>query len=349
MQFASDNTGPAAPQVMDALMRANEGYAPSYGTDPIMERVRDRVREVFEAPDAAVYLVPTGTSANALSLAVLAKPWDGIFVHRTAHVEEDEAGAPEFYTGGAKLIVVDGANGKMTPDGLKAAVGVAGMRGVHSVQRGPVSITQVTELGTVWGQAELRAVTSVAKGAGIGVHMDGARFANAVAAGNTSPAEMTWKSGVDVLSFGGTKNGCLGVEAVVLFNPDLAWEFELRRKRAGHLFSKHRYLSAQMDAYLDGGLWLDLAAKANAAGKALSDGIATAGGRILFPTDANMVFAAWPRSGHARLQEAGARYYTWPGDVAPDGDPDEEIAARLVCNWATGADDIARFLDILRG
>ncbi len=250
MFFASDNTSGVPPEILTALAKANEGYAPSYGNDPIMARVRDRLREIFEAPEAAVYLVATGTAANALAMSIACPPWAAVFCHRSAHVAEDECGAPEFFTGGAKLVLVEGAHGKMTPETLAAALARTGASGVHGVQRGMLSITNVTEAGTVYSVAEVAALTALAKAQNLPVHMDGARFANALVATNASPAEMTWKAGVDILSFGGTKNGLMGVEAVVLFDPAKAWEFELRRKRGGHLFSKHRYLSAQMDAYL---------------------------------------------------------------------------------------------------
>lgn len=350
MYFASDNSSGAAPEIMAALAAANEGYAMPYGNDPIMERVRARIRDVFEAPEAAVYLVATGTTANALSLAILANPWDAVFCHRVAHVQEDECGAPEFYTGGAKLVLVEGQDARMTPETLAHAIAATGCGGVHGVQRGPVTITNSTEAGTVYSAAEVAALAGVAKDAGLKVHMDGARFANALVAAGCSPAEMTWKAGVDVLSFGGTKNGCLGVEAVVIFDPAKAWEFELRRKRGGHLFSKHRYLSAQMDAYLEDDLWLRLAGQANAAARRLSQGLlAVPGATLVHPTQANAVFAAWPRDGHRRAQAAGAKYYYWPHGQTEDGPEEEPLAARLVCSWSTTEADVDGFLALVGG
>jgi len=350
MFFASDNSSGAAPEIMTALTAANEGYAMPYGADPIMDRVRDRLREIFEAPEAAIYLVATGTTANALSLAIMADPWDGVFCHRVAHVEQDECGAPEFYTGGAKLVLVEGEDAKMTPETLGRAIAGTGRGGVHNVQRGPVTVTNATEAGTVYAPDEVAALAKVAKEAGLAVHMDGARFANALVAAGCTPAEMTWKAGIDVLSFGGTKNGCMGVEAVIIFDPAKAWEFELRRKRGGHLFSKHRYLSAQMDAYLDGDLWLRLAGRANDAAQALSHGILSIpGAYLLHPTQANAVFAAWPRGGHRRAQEAGAKYYLWPFGQSLEGPEDELLSARLVCSWSTTEADVERFLAAVRG
>lgn len=242
MWFTSDNASGAAPEIMAAVARANDGYARSYGADALMDKVRDQLRDLFEAPEAAVFLVTTGTVANALSLALLTPPWGAVFCHTHAHIAEDECGAPEFYTSGAKLVLVGGAQGRMEPEALEAAILRAKGAGVHGVQPGAVSITNVTEAGTVHSVAEVAALAAVAKAHGLPVHLDGARFANALVATGATAAEMTWKAGVDALSFGGTKNGCLGVEAVVIFDPAKAWEFELRRKRAGHLMSKHRYL-----------------------------------------------------------------------------------------------------------
>jgi threonine aldolase len=350
MNFASDNTSGVPAEVLEALARANDGFAPGYGNDALSLAVRDRLREVFEAPEAAVHLVATGTAANALALACFCPPWAAVFCHRTAHVEEDECGAPEFYTGGAKLVLVDGAHGKMTPEALDRAIRFTGRAGVHNVQRGMVTLTNVTEAGTVHSVAEVAALADVAKAHGLPVHMDGARFANALAATGASPAAMTWKAGVDVLSFGGTKNGLMGVEAVVIFDPAKAWEFELRRKRGGHLFSKHRYLAAQMAAYLEGGLWLRLAAQANAAAVRLAAGLAKVpGARLMHPAEANMVFPVLPRAAHRRLQAAGAAYYLWPFDQSLEGPDEDPISCRLVCSWNTGAAEVDGFLNALAG
>ncbi|TKA95461.1 low specificity L-threonine aldolase, partial [Cereibacter changlensis] len=280
MFFASDNASAVPPQIMAALSAANEGFAMPYGRDPIMTEVRDRIREIFEAPEAAVYLVATGTAANSLALATLCEPWSATFCHSAAHIQMDECGAPEFY-GSGKLVLVEGAHGKIDPVALDAAIRTASGGGVHGVQPAALSLTNVTEAGTVYSPAEVARLCAIAKAQGLACHMDGARFANALVAAGCSPAEMTWKAGIDVLSFGGTKNGLMGVEAVVLFDPQKAWEFELRRKRGAHLFSKHRYLSAQMQGYLEDDLWLDLAARANAAAARLAEGLAAAGATLL--------------------------------------------------------------------
>jgi threonine aldolase len=342
MFFASDKTSGAAPQIMAALTRANDGYVRSYGADPIMDRVKTLIRDLFEAPEAEVYLVATGTAANSLSIALLSPPWSAVFAHADAHIATDECGAPEFFSAGAKLIAVPGDHGKITPQSLSAALARVGESGVHGVQRGMLSLTNVTEAGTVYTPAEIAALTALARAKGLPCHLDGARFANALVATGASPAEMTWKAGIDVLSLGGTKNGCLGVEAVVLFDPTKAWEFELRRKRAGHLFSKHRFLSAQMEAYLTDGLWLRLAAQANAMGATLVQGLAQVpGASLLHPAPANMLFTAWPKGTNTRATDRGAVYYATP---APEG----QEGARLVASWSTTAADVDALLAALK-
>lgn len=349
MFFASDNSSPAHPKVFEALAKANEGYASGYGADDVTKSAAQKIRDLFEAPEAAVYFVPTGSSANALALSIMVEPWQTVFCHQNAHIEEDECGAPEFYIGGGKLALIEGEHAKMSPDALRKSIEFTGRAGVHNMQRGAVSITNVTENGTVYSVEEVTALTAVARDYNLPVHMDGARFANAIVSTGATPAEMTWRAGVDILSFGGTKNGLMGVEAVVIFNPEKAWEFELRRKRGGHLFSKHRYLSAQMDVYLDDNLWLDLAKNANAMAAKLSAGIQKVeGASLLHPTDANCVFARFPRSGHQAAHKAGAMYYLWPFNQSLEGAPEEALAARLVCSWSTTDENVETFLAHLR-
>lgn len=347
MFFASDNCGPAHPAVMQAVHDANAGYQRSYGDDAMMAQVRALIREQFEAPDAAVYLVATGTAANSLALSTLAQPWQTIFCSPTAHIHTDECNAPEFFTGGAKLSLV-GDSDRMTPEALETAITGWTKGDVHVSQRGPVSLTQVTEMGHVYSLEALQALTAVAHDHGLPVHMDGARFANALVSLECSPAEMTWRAGIDALSFGGTKNGCLGVEAVVFFDPKHAWEFELRRKRAAHLFSKHRYLSAQMMGYLTDGLWRETARTANARCARLAAGLRKVPGAVLQnDPQANMIFAALPRATHQNLHDAGAVY----GLFAPlaGEDPDEALPMRLVCDWQIEDDQIDRFIEIANG
>jgi threonine aldolase len=353
MWFLSDNAGPAHPRVMAALAAANAGHAAGYGGDEATARVVARLREAFEAPDAAVFLVGTGTAANALALACLCPPWATVFCHRHAHVQEDECGAIGFYTGGAPLTPVAGAHGRIDPEALAEAVAATGPS-VHQVQRGALTLTNATEAGAVYDPDAVARLAGIAKAAGMPVHMDGARFANAVAALGCTPAELTWKAGVDALTFGGTKNGLLGVEAVILFDPAKAWEFELRRKRAGHLFSKHRFLAAQMEAALEDGLWLELAQAANVAAARLSARLARLpGARLDHPTEANEVFASWPVAGHRRAQAAGARYYLWsfddPRGATLDGPEERAAGARLVCDWSTPEAAIDRFAGLVAG
>ncbi len=339
MFFASDNGAPAIPEALAALVEANAGGALGYGNDPWTRRAQEAVRAVLEAPEATVHFVTTGTAANSLALASLTPPWGAVFCHEDAHVQMDECGAPEFFTGGAKLIGLPGDAGRIAPDTLRAAL--AGDSGVHSVQPACLTLTTVTEAGTLYTLAQIAELAGIAHEAGLKVHLDGARLANALAATGASPADMTWRAGVDALSFGGTKNGLMGVEAVVIFDPAKGRELELRRKRAGHLASKMRYLSAQVPPWLEGGRWLDLAAHANAMAARLAEGLAARGARFLHPVEANMIFAAWPAGTHARLKAAGAVYYDW----APPG-PGEE-AARLVASWATTAAEVDAFLAAL--
>ena len=350
MWFASDNAGPAHPSVIAAIGRANAGHAASYGADVITERVTARLREIFEAPEAAVYLVATGTAANALALACLSPPWGAVYCHREAHVAEDECGAPEFYTGGGKLVLMEGAHGRIDPAGLAAALGSAAPRDVHNVQNGALTLTNATEAGAVYAPADTAVLTEIAGRHHVPVHLDGARFANALVHLGCTPADLTWKAGVDALSFGGTKNGLLGVEAVILFDPARAREFELRRKRGGHLFSKHRYLSAQMDAYLEDDLWRDLALRANARASELARGLAALDfARIFHPTEANLVMASLPRRVHRVLKAAGAVYGFWPHELPMEGPGEEMLPARFACNWATPEADVARLVTLAGG
>ena len=344
MFFASDNTSGVPGQILDALARANDGFSMGYGADDLMAQVQTRLRQVFEAPDAVVHLVTTGTAANSLALATMVQPWSAVYCHRHAHIEEDECNAPEFFTGGAKLTLLDGPDGRIDPAGLQAVLDPAG-GGVHHAQPGLLSLTNLTARGTRYSGAEIARLAAMARARGLPVHLDGARFANALVAEGCTPAEMTWKAGVDVLSFGGTKNGLMGVEAVILFDPARAWDFELRRKRAGHLMSKHRFLSAQMAAYLEGDLWLSLARQANAMAERLETGLRAAGVRLLHPRGGNILFAELPRRAHEALRAAGAVYYDWPAPQTHDAERPQHC--RLVASWSTTEAMVDRFVSVL--
>ena len=337
LNFASDNTGPVAAPILEAMVAANEGGAMPYGADPWMPGVRDALRDLFEWPEAEVLLVGTGTAANALALAGLVAPWGSILCHRDSHVERDECGAPEFYADGAKLVPVAGEEAKMSPAGVAEEIGR--LKGaVHNVQLGAMSVTNVTEVGTVHTLDELATLTDLARAHGIATHLDGARFANACVALDCSAAEMV--RGFDVVSFGGTKNGCMAVEAIVLRDPARYWELQLRRKRGAQLWSKHRFLSAQMAAYLEGGLWLENARRANAAGQRLAAGLRDIGAEMAHPPEANMIFCRLPRAAHERAR-AEAQYYLM--------DDTETPLCRLVCDFTKTEAEVDRLLQLLAG
>jgi len=344
MIFASDNWAGAAPQVMEALARANEGPAPAYGGDALTRRVEARFAEIFER-DCAVFFVATGGAANGLALSVLTPPYGMILCHEESHIQMDECGGPEFFTGGAKLLPVAGRAAKLTPDAVRAALAGFPHRPPHGAPAAVLSLTQASECGTLYSARELTDLCAVAKENALAVHMDGARFANAVAASGASPAELSWKAGVDVLCFGGTKNGCLAAEAVVFFDPEKAADFEFRRKRAGHLWSKMRFIAAQFDAYLADGLWLDLAARANAMAGRLAGGLSAIDGvEIAYPAEINEVFAIFPDGVADRLRAAGATLYPW---VTP-GDPAGGRMQRLIASFGTTGEDVDAFLALVR-
>ncbi len=336
--FASDNVTAMAPEILASLAAANEGPAMPYGDDPVTERVRARFNDLFET-ETVVFPVATGTAANVLGLSLLAPPYGAVYCHRDAHIVVDECGAPEFYTGGAKLVTLDGMEGKLTAPELSDAIGGAGV--VHHVQPAAISLTQATEVGTLYTPEEISAIAHVARSNKLAVHMDGARFANAIAALGCSPAEMTWKAGVDVLAFGATKNGAMAAEAVVIFKPELAAEFGFRRKRGGHLFSKGRFLSAQLEAYLADDLWLRHARHANALADQMAKGLSALPGVTLhYPVAANMLFLSLPEPMIDGLKAAGFMFYDWTTPGTPAGK--REI--RLVTAFNTVSEDVAAFV-----
>jgi threonine aldolase len=337
--FGSDNVAPVCAPILAAIQAANASATGSYGADPFTERLTQAASRVFET-EVAIYPVSTGTAANALALSQIAPPYGGIYCHTGAHIVTDECGAPEFFTGGAKLLGLPSATGKIGPEALAAAVAFAEEMGVHHVRPSAVSITQATELGTVYGLDELAALTAAAKGFGLRVHMDGARFANALAGLGCTPAEATWKRGVDVLSLGASKNGALCAEAVVFFNRRLIDGFERRRKQAGHLWSKLRYLSCQLLAYLEDGLWLRNAAQANAMAARLARGLSELpAAALLQSVEANEVFAALPEKLILALEKADFHFYRWPLLQVQEG-----AAVRLVTSYMTTEADVDDFL-----
>ncbi|NIJ40583.1 threonine aldolase [Parvibaculum indicum] len=340
MDFTSDNAWGVAPEIMAALAEANRGSAASYGADDATARLQAVMADLFEH-EVEVFPVATGTAANALALACLTPPWGAVFCHELAHAHIDECGAPEFFADGAKFVPIAGENGKLEPDSFKSAFRLLPLGNVHNVQPSTLTLTQSTECGTLYSLDEIRALTDIAHSRDIAVHMDGARFANAVAALDVSPAEITWKSGIDVMSFGATKNGAMAAEAVIFFDKHLARDFAFRRKRGGHLFSKMRFLSAQLEAYLKDGLWLRLAAHANAMARELAEGLgAMPGVDIHFPVQANEIFVRMPVSMSKGLKEAGARFHPWP----MVGDNDQARTVRLVTSFQTEAEAVAEFL-----
>jgi threonine aldolase len=335
MNFCSDNAAGASPAVMESLVKANDGHAMPYGSDPLTLGVEDKIREIFEC-DADIFLVSTGTAANALALSAMTPSWGAVFCHKAAHIEVDECGAPEFFTGGAKLTHLDNENGKITAGGIQAGWD-GNEKTVHQVQPKVVSITQASEAGTIYQLDDIRAISAKCRELGLLLHMDGARFANALTSLDCTPAEMTWKAGIDVLSFGGSKNGCMAAEAVVLFNRDLAENFAFRRKRAGHLFSKMRFISAQFDAYLNDDLWLDNARHANAMAARLHDGLASIkGASFETPVEANELFVDLPAAVVDGLEADGFQFYRW-------GDHTGTLI-RLVTAFNTKDGDVDRFI-----
>lgn len=344
MIFGSDNWAGAAPEIIDAMARANEGAAPAYGGDALTKKVEAKFADIFER-ECAVYFVGTGGAANCLALSVLAPSYGVILCHEESHVQMDECAGPEFFTGGAKLLPLPGDAGKLKPETVTRALASLPNRPPHGAPVRVLTLTQATECGALYSVEELKALSTAAHEAGLSVHVDGARFANAVAASCASPAELTWKAGVDVLSFGGTKNGCVAAEAVVFFDKAKAADFEYRRKRAGHLWSKMRFIAAQFDAYLENGLWLDLASRANALAKKLSDGLAAMPGvEFAYATEINEIFVSFPEGVAEKLWAEGAMFYPW---VTPSAPADKRVM-RLICSFRTSEAEIDAFLACVR-
>jgi threonine aldolase len=349
MNFASDNAAGVAPEILAAISRANAGAALGYGQDVWTRRVEERFAEMF-ARKVAVFLVPTGTAANALALAHLTPPWGAVLCHHEAHIATDECGAPEFYGSGIKLVGLPGEAAKITPDTLQHALSATSWGGPHHLSPTLLSLSQATEAGTIYRPDEIRALADIAHVHGMSVHVDGARIANALARMNASPAQATWMAGVDVLSFGATKGGAMAAEAVIFFDSARGANMPERRKRAGHLLSKHRFLAAQMEAYLADSLWLKLAHHANAMADRLAAGLAAAQRFPVWPVEANEVFVALSSHVDARLKSEGASYYPWTTESLPKGVALERDAmlVRLVTSFATSPEEVDRFVELAR-
>jgi threonine aldolase len=340
MNFASDNAYGALPEIWSALQAADHGAELAYGNDPITHGLTARFGELFER-EVTVFPVLTGTAANALALACLTPPFGAVLCHKDSHIMTSECGAPEFFSG-AKLIGLDGAEGKITPQTI--AEGLTGLDGsVHSVQPKVVSLSQASEWGTVYTPSELTAISEMARAKGLKLHMDGARFANAMAYLNCSPADATWRCGVDVLCFGATKAGALAAEAVIFFDKALAQEFAFRRKRGGHLASKMRFVSAQLEAMLKDDLWRRSAAQANSVAGRIARALEQVPGiEMAAPVETNMVFARMPVEKAAQLRAGGAVFYDWL--PAQNG----KLVARIATAFATPEEHVAKFIALAK-
>ena len=345
MNFASDNVYGIHPKILASLGEANPATAPSYGGDPLTKKSEEKLAEVFGC-ELRAFLVTSGTAANGLSLSAITPGYGAIICHGEAHIAVDECNSPEHFTGGAKIIGLHAPAGKITPAMVEKTL-KGFIRGEHDPKPRGVSLTNATELGTVYAPAEVNAMSKLIRPRGMKLHMDGARFANAVAGLGVSPAELSWKAGVDVLTFGATKNGAMMLEAVVFFDLALAEDFAYRRMRSGQLISKSRYLGAQMLAYLADGLWLENARRANALAHKLANGLRQVNSiRIPYPVQANEVFAVIPRSLSDRLLAAGAKFYDWMPDSLGAAISPDEIFVRFVLSFATPEADVDAFLNL---
>lgn len=335
-QFASDNYAGICPEAWEAMAAANRGYASSYGDDHWTAKACERLRELFET-DCEVFFVFNGTAANSLALASLCHSYHSIICHEMSHVETDECGASEFFSNGTKVLLVPGPDGKVDLDAVEHTVNRR--TDIHYPKPRVLSVTQATELGTVYSMDELRAVGELAKRLSLRVHMDGSRFANAVASLNAAPRELTWEAGVDVLCFGGTKNGFAMGEAIIFFNRQLAVEFEYRCKQAGQLASKMRFLAAPWIGMLESGAWLRNAAHANSCARMLEKELVTVPGvRVMFPCQANSVFVEMPPAMVDEVRRRGWHFYTFIGSGG----------ARFMCSWETTEEDVTALAADLR-
>ncbi|MFB2881403.1 threonine aldolase family protein [Floridanema aerugineum] len=336
MNFCSDNVTGVAPEIMAALIAANQGTTMPYGNEQYTQRLQSLFSELFET-DVIVFPVATGSAANSLALSVITPPYGAIYCHNESHINLDECGAPEFYTGGAKLVTIPGEHGKFSAEDLAVKLKNAGAGIVHHIQPAAVSITQATEAGTVYTVDEIRQIAEVTHAHNLSLHLDGARFANAIVSLGCTPAEMTWRAGVDILSFGATKNGAMAAEAVVFFKQQLAESFAFRRKRGGHLFSKMRFLSVQLEAYIKDDLWLKNATHANKMTAKLIQGLSCLpGAKLCHPVEANEIFIQLPEVVIQGLFAEGFQFYRWEGE--------DSTTLRLVTAYNTKEEDVNAFI-----
>ncbi|MEL6858746.1 MAG: beta-eliminating lyase-related protein [Pseudomonadota bacterium] len=336
MNFASDTTAPAHPNVLEAIAAANHGNAPSYGADQVTSALKDQLAEIFETNDFDLWLCASGTASNALALSVMCSSIGAIACHQEAHIERDERGAPEFFTGGAKLRLLPGFGAQIDEVALRRALAANDPSFVHETPLETLSLTNLTECGTAYSVDTVRHFAALAKDHGLNVHLDGARLANALLSTGARPAEMTWKVGVDVLTLGLTKTGAIGCEIILLFGQmrEQMGALKARAKRSGHMPPKMRFLAAQGNAMLQDELWLELAGKANQSAKRLANILCADGAtQLAYPVDGNEVFAVLSPAAEAKIKQARVACYPWPGG-----------AYRFVCHWATPEAD----LDALR-
>jgi threonine aldolase len=349
MNFGSDNESGACQQVIETLLEANHGFAHGYGDDDWTGQAQAELRRIFDC-DLQAWFVATGTASNCLALASLTRPWEKVLCHDSAHLVIDESTAPEFFTGGARMVPISRGAGKLTADHVEHYLEDAGTDLPHHAQARVVSITQANELGLVYSPREIQSISRVCKQHGLKLHMDGARFSNAVVSQACTPAELTWKSGVDVLSLGATKCGALCAEAVIFFDASLSKEFIHHRKRSGHLLSKGRLFGAQMTGWLRDDHWLELARNANTQAAGLADSMSAIDGvRIVWPTEGNQVFATMPEKLADELRNAGAEFYEWyPASLPIDFEhAASDVFVRLVTSFSTRDEDRDEFIALM--
>ncbi|MAN45670.1 MAG: threonine aldolase [Alphaproteobacteria bacterium] len=339
MNFSSDTSAPAHPSVLEAMVAANTGLEASYGNDTVTRRLRQRLGDVFGTADFDYWLTASGTASNALALSCFCPPTGAVLCHAGAHIAVDERGAPEFFSGGGKLQLLRGPDGKIGSEQLDEALAGINHDFVHETPAHVLSLTNLTENGTAYSVAQVTDYAARAHAKGLIVHMDGARLGNALVATSATPTEMTWKAGVDVLTFGLTKTGAIGCEIILLFGKarEKKRELEVRAKRAGHMPPKMRFMAAQAEAMLEGNLWLELAAQANEAARRLAEGLQRKGVKLAFAPEGNEVFALLSEDQVARLHAAGAVFYPWMGG-----------SQRLVCSWSTRVEEVDALLKVLK-